>query len=152
MAPCPWREQFRRFFLPAVWFVSRIRTSKFWSSATGCWPDLAVFTGCCPESILFSGWSPGIFARDMAARCGADAFLGRGHGILRSVAWQRNHTDQLSSKGNSSAIASPVKLATQPSGLLNSRIAVNTGFGPMSNQCFVSAGTEIRSSFSHSIE
>jgi hypothetical protein len=31
-------------------------------------------------------------------------------------------------------------------------MAVKRGLGPMSNQCLVFAGTEIRSSFSHNIE
>ena len=59
---------------------------------------------------------------------------------------------QLTSSGKRPAIPSPVKFATQPSGLLNRRIAVKEGFGPMSNQWRVFAGTEMRSSFSHSIE
>src|SRR5690606_25103918 len=55
---------------------------------------------------------------------------------------------QSSSRGNRPAISSPVNCATQPSGLLNSRIATKWGFSPMSNQCLVPAGTEIRSFFS----
>lgn len=50
-----------------------------------------------------------------------------------------------SSFGKFAAMLSPVKSATQPSGLMKSRIAVNSGFGPMSNQCFVPPGTLMRS-------
>ena len=60
--------------------------------------------------------------------------------------------NQFSSRGKRLAMSSPVKFPTQPSGSLNSRIAVKVGLGPMSNQCLVLAGTEIRSSFSHSTE
>ena len=43
------------------------------------------------------------------------------------------------------AISLPVKLATQPSGLLNRRMATKRGWEPMSNQCGVLAGTLMRS-------
>jgi hypothetical protein len=42
-------------------------------------------------------------------------------------------------------MSSPVKFATQPDGSTNSRIAANSGAGPMSNQCVVFAGTLSRS-------
>src|SRR3546814_14443583 len=56
-----------------------------------------------------------------------------------------HHAAMVSYLGNISAIGSPVKSATQPSGETNSRIAVNIGFGPVSNQLRVPAGTLIRS-------
>src|SRR3546814_7959461 len=52
-----------------------------------------------------------------------------------------HHAAMVSYLGNISAIGSPVKSATQPSGETNSRIAVNIGFGPVSNQWRVPAGT-----------
>jgi hypothetical protein len=45
----------------------------------------------------------------------------------------------------------PVKLATQPAGVVNSRMAVKRGVGPMSNQWRVPAGTLIRSPRSHQV-
>ena len=52
--------------------------------------------------------------------------------------------------GKRVAISSPVKCATQPAGSLNSRIQVKAGAEPISNQCGMPAGTEIRSPCSHS--
>src|SRR5262249_3358430 len=51
--------------------------------------------------------------------------------------------------GTVSAILSPVNVATQPSGVVNRRIAAKRGLGPMSNQCRVCFGTDKRSPCSH---
>jgi hypothetical protein len=52
--------------------------------------------------------------------------------------------------GYPAAISLPVNCAIQPSGLSKMRMAVKFGCEPISNQCGVPAGTEIRSFFSHS--
>ena len=55
-----------------------------------------------------------------------------------------------SRRGKRWAMSTPVKWATQPSGLSNRRMATKDGDSLMSNQCGVPAGTEMRSSFSQS--
>ena len=56
-----------------------------------------------------------------------------------------------SSLGKRSEILFPVNVATQPTVLLNQRTAQNAGWLPISNQCFVPAGTRIKSPRSHSV-
>lgn len=103
------------------------------------WPNNC--SSCCRISLIGSQSPGGAGYREHSGRS-------RGRRYPES---KTSGACQFSSSGKLAAILSPVKLATHPSGLLNSLIAVKLGFGPMSNQCFVLAGTEIKSSFSQSI-
>src|SRR5690606_19925405 len=75
---------------------------------------------------------------------------GNGRGGAFDIGQNQFNAHQFSSRLKRSAMSLPVKLATQPSGLLNNRMATKPGFGPISNQCGVLAGTLIRSPCWHS--